>query len=116
MVENPAQEVFFPSRDLASNVSYRGDNVGDHLCAAAANVLGDGNQEVEQAIFADELSDESLVQAPFLMMQQWRNLALRLQELIGINHRVGRVQDQSLRIDLFTWPQAMPQVSPHPSP
>ena len=97
-------------------MGYRGDNVGDHLCAAAANVLGDGNQELEQAIFADELSDESLVQARSLMMQQWRNLALRLQELIGIDHRVGRIQDQSLRIGLFTRSQAMPQFSPHPSP
>lgn len=112
------QEAFVPHGDWARMVGYLGDNVGDHLRAATANVLGDGNQELEQAIFADELSGESLAQARSLMMQQWRSMlseiAPRLEELIAADRRVGRVQDQSLRIGLFTWSQAMPPVSPPP--
>lgn len=113
------QEAFVPHGDWARMVGYLGDNVGDHLRAATANVLGDGNQELEQAIFADELSGESLAQARNLMMQQWRSMlsevAPRLEELIAADRQVGRVQDQSLRIGLFTWSQAMPPVSPPPT-
>jgi hypothetical protein len=112
------QEAFVPRGDWARMVGYLGDNVGDHLRAATANVLGDGSQELEQAIFADELSGESLAQARSLMMQQWRNMlseiAPRLEELIAADRQAGRVQDQSLRIGLFTWSQAMPPVSPSP--
>jgi hypothetical protein len=112
------QEAFVPRGDWARMVGYLGDNVGDHLCAATANVLGDGSQELEQAIFADELSVGSLAQARSLMMQQWRNMlseiAPRLEELIAADRQAGRVQDQSLRIGLFTWSQAMPPVSPSP--
>lgn len=112
------QEAFVPRGDWARMVGYLGDNVGDHLRAATANVLGDGSEELEQAIFADELSAESLAQARRLMMQQWRNMlneiAPQLEELIADDHRAGRMQDQSLRIGLFTWSQAMPPVSPSP--
>lgn len=112
------QDAFVPRGDWARMVGYLGDNVGDHLRAATANVLGDGNQELEQAIFADELSGESLAQARSLMMPQWRNMlneiAPQLEELIAADRQAGRVQDQSLRIGLFTWSQAMPPVSPSP--
>ena len=114
------QEAFVPHGDWARMVGYLGDNVGDHLRAATANVLGDGNQELEQAIFADELSGESLAQARSLMMQQWRNMldqiAPRLEELIAADRLAGRAQDHSLRVGLFTWSQAMSRVPPsHPS-
>lgn len=105
------QEAFVPRGDWARMVSYLGDNVGDHLRAATANVLGNGNEELEQAIFADELSAKSLAQARTLMMQQWRNMlnemAPRLEELMAADRLTGRVQDQCLRIGLFTWSQAM---------
>lgn len=112
------QEAFVPHGDWARMVGFLGDNVGDHLRAATANVLGDGNQELEQAIFADELSGESLAQARSLMMQQWRNMlgqiAPRLEELIAADRLAGRAQDCSLRIGLFTWSQAMPKSFPSP--
>jgi hypothetical protein len=105
------QEAFVPRGDWARMVGYLGDNVGDHLRAATANVLGNGNEELEQAIFADELSVKSLAQARTLMMQQWRamlnEMAPRLEELIAADLVAGRVQDQCLRIGLFTWSQAM---------
>jgi Family of unknown function (DUF6502) len=105
------QEAFVPRGDWARMVGYLGDNVGDHLRAATANVLGNGDEELEQAIFADELSAKSLAQARTLMMQQWRNMlnemAPRLEELMAADRLTGRVQDQCLRIGLFTWSQAM---------
>ena len=110
------QEAFVPRGDWARMVGYLGDNVGDHLRAATANVLGNGNEELEQAIFADELSAKSLAQARTMMMQQWRNILQemtpRLEELMAADRLAGRVQDQCLRIGLFTWSQAMPPNSP----
>ena len=110
------QEAFVPRGDWARMVGYLGDNVGDHLRAATANVLGNGNEELEQAIFADELSAKSLAQARTMMMQQWRNMLQemtpRLEELMAADRLAGRVQDQCLRIGLFTWSQAMPPNSP----
>lgn len=114
------QEAFVPHGDWARMVGFLGDNVGDHLRAATANVLGGGNQELEQAIFADELSGDSLAQARSLMMQQWRNMlneiAPQLEELIAADRLAGRAQDQCLRIGLFTWSQTMPPVFPSPLP
>ena len=112
------QEAFVPRGDWARMVGYLGDNVGDHLRAATANVLGNGNEELEQAIFADELSVKSLAQARTLMMQQWRNMlnemTPRLEELMAADLVAGRVQDQCLRIGLFTWSQAMTPDFPSP--
>jgi hypothetical protein len=110
------QEAFVPRGDWARMVGYLGDNVGDHLRAATANVLGSGNEELEQAIFADELSAKSLAQARTMMMQQWRDMLQemtpRLEELMAADRLAGRVHDQCLRIGLFTWSQAMPTQSP----
>ena len=112
------QGAFVPRGDWARMVGYLGDNVGDHLRAATANVLGNGNEELEQAIFADELSVKSLAQARTLMMQQWRNMlnemTPRLEELMAADLVAGRVQDQCLRIGLFTWSQAMTPDFPSP--
>ena len=110
------QEAFVPHGDWARMIAFLGDNVGDHLRAATANVLGDGGQELEQAIFADELSNQSLAQAHKLVMQQWRSMlgqiAPQLEALIDADRLAGRAQDRSLRIGLFTWSQVMPKISP----
>ena len=110
------QEAFVPHGDWARMIAFLGDNVGDHLRAATANVLGDGGQELEQAIFADELSNQSLAQANKLVMQQWRSMlgqiAPELEALIDADRLAGRAQDRSLRIGLFTWSQVMPKSFP----
>lgn len=112
------QQAFVPHGDWARMVGLLGDNVGDHLRAATANVLGNGDQELEQAIFADELSSHSLAQARGLMMQQWRRMlgemAPQLQALIDADRLAGHAQDHSLRIGLFTWSQVMPKSFPSP--
>ena len=104
-------EAFVPRGDWARMLAFLGDNVGDHFRAAVANVLQDGKQQLEQAIFADELSVESLAKARELMTQQWRTLlaqvAPQLEKMIEADRDAGRSQDHSLRIGLFTWSQAM---------
>ena len=114
------RDAFVPRGDWPRMVAFLGDNVGDHLRAAAANVLGDGKQHIEQAIFADELSTVSLERARALMSEQWRTLleqiAPRLEQLIEEDVQAGRPQNQSIRIGLFTWSQTMPGAPQDPTP
>ena len=109
------RDAFVPRGDWARMLAFLGDNVGDHFRAAVANVLLDGKQQIEQAIFADELSTESLAEARELMTQQWRTLlaqvAPQLEKMIQADRQAGRAQDQSLRIGLFTWSQRMATMS-----
>jgi hypothetical protein len=112
------RDAFVPRGDWARMVGFLGSNVGDHLRAATANVLGDGGQHLEQAIFADELSQESLKAAQKLMAHQWRSLLAQvvpqLEALIADDRNEGRPQNRSLRIGLFTWSQPMPDTPPTP--
>lgn len=102
-------DAFVPRGDWQRMVAFLGTNVGDHLRAATANVLGDGRQHLEQAITADELSEESIAIASRLMAQQWRTLlsevAPQLESLIAADRAAARPQNQSLRIGLYTWSQ-----------
>lgn len=105
------REAFVPEGDWNRMLAFLGDNVGDHLRAAVANVLHGGNQQLEQAIFSDELSVESAALARELMSCQWRTLlsqvAPALEEMMATDRALGRPQVHSLRIGLFTWSQPM---------
>ena len=122
------REAFVPRGDWAHMLAFLSENVGDHFRAAVANVLQGagpgsvpkGNPEIEQAIFADELSTESLTSAHELMGRQWRALLAQvvpeLEKLIEADKDAGRAQDQSLRIGLYTWSQPMQKAVPAPVP
>ncbi len=105
-------DAFVPRGDHARMLAFLGANVGDHLEAAVANVLGDGRQHFEQAIFADELSVDSIQATRELITRQWqalRNAAVpALEELIRSDQEAGRPQDQRIRIGLYTWTEPMP--------
>jgi len=106
------EDIFVPNGDWAQMVGFLGVNVGDHLEAAVTNVLGDGHQHFEQALFADELSVESLTQAKTLISTQWRHLITtlgpELQALMDADQAAHRPQDQAVRIGLYALSQAMP--------
>ena len=113
------QDAFVPHGDWSRMLAFLGDNVGDHLSAAVANVLGNGPQHLEQAIYADELSEESMAQVRAMMTLQWQNMlstvAPKLEALIDADRAAGRKADQRLRLGLFTYTQAMaasPQAKP----
>jgi Family of unknown function (DUF6502) len=112
------RDAFVPSGDWARMMGYVGDNVGDHFRAAVANVLQGGKRQLEQAIFADELSAESLAETATLMTGQWRRLltevAPQLEKMIEKDRQLGRPQNHSIRIGMFTWSAATPPVSPSP--
>ena len=98
---------FVPGRDSRQLINLLSDNVGDHLDAAVTNVLSDGSRHHEQAVFADELSTESIEALRPLVAGHWT--ALRdamvpaITTLIESDRRAGRVQDQRMRIGLYTF-------------
>jgi Family of unknown function (DUF6502) len=91
--------------------SFLGSNVGDHLRAAVANVLADTPAHLEQAVFADELSAESLVAVRELAKAQWQALLAAtvpaLQALVDADAAAGRTRDRRVRIGLYTWNDVM---------
>jgi hypothetical protein len=105
------QDAFVPRGDGARMLSFLGHNVGDHLGAAVANVLDDGRRHFEQAVFADELSVQSVAATRELIAAQWQALSTalvpRLEALIEADRAAGHVQDQRLRVGLFSYSERM---------
>ena len=90
---------------------FLGGNVGDHLRAAVANVLADVPPHVEQAVFADELSAESMAAFRDIAKAQWQALLAAtvpaLQALVDADAAAARVRDRRVRIGLYTWNDVM---------
>jgi hypothetical protein len=88
-------------------LNFLGDNVGDHLNAAITNVLHDGNSHLEQAVFADELSTESIETLRPLFIASWKalreHMVPTIAALIEADKLAGREQDQRIRIGLYTF-------------
>lgn len=108
---------FVPRGDKARMLGFLGANVGDHFEAAVSNVLGDGREHFEQAIFADELSVESVKAFRETITRQWQTLRAAavpaLETLIDVDRATGRAQDQRIRIGLFSWNEPMHSGTPN---
>lgn len=109
------QDAFVPRGRWSQLLAYLGDNVGDHLDAAVCNVLGQGNEQFEQALFADELSAHSIRQARPLISAQWQHLmstlAPALQALMEQDRTEGRTADQCVRIGLYSMSRPLPTTA-----
>lgn len=102
---------FVPSADSRQMLDFLADNVGDHFDAAVANVLNDGKQHCEQAVFADELSAESVEALRPIINAQWQTLCDALvpaiTKLIEADAKAGRPQNQRVRIGLYSFKTEM---------
>jgi len=107
---------FVPRSDVLQMLDFLGDNVGDHLNAAIANILHDGNSHLEQAVFADELSAESLEALRPLVIAHWKalreNMVPAITTLIEADKFAGRKQDQRVRIGLYTFADSTTESKP----
>jgi hypothetical protein len=105
------KSAFVPRSDWAHMTAFLGDNLGDHLRAATANVLGSGKEHMEQAIFADELSVHSLQIFRDMMAAHWErtlsDLVPQLEKMIADDKEAGRIQNQRVRVGMYTWSQPM---------
>jgi len=101
------RDTFVPHGDERRMVGFLGVNVGDHLAAAVSNVLSQGPRHLEQALFAEELSAQSLDKVRPLIAAQWQALVQSLvpavQELIDEDLAAGRAQDQRLRVGMYAY-------------
>jgi hypothetical protein len=113
------QDAFVPAADHKRMLGFVGANVGDHLRAAVGNVLAGGDaaspsSHLEQAVFADELSADSIVRLKPLIRQQWHSLlnelAPAMQTLIDDDQAQGRPQDQRVRVGMYAFSAAMDVV------
>jgi hypothetical protein len=68
-------DAFVPSTDRARMLEFLSHNVGDHLSAAVANVLGPAPRHLERAVFADGLSPAAIAAAEAWVAEAWRNMA-----------------------------------------
>jgi Family of unknown function (DUF6502) len=104
------RETFVPTGDEARMFGFLGANVGDHLRGAVANVLAQGPRNVEQALFADGLSSNSVAELRPLVAQQWqavaRSLVPLVQQFIDADVIAGRTADQRLRVGLYMYAAA----------
>jgi len=105
------EQAFVPRDDQVRMLGFLGDNVGDHLAAGVANVLGDERRHFEQALFADELSDASIETAKKLINAQWRALTAalvpELEELQRTDTRARRAAQRRLRLGLYSYDEPM---------
>ncbi len=118
------RESFVAHGDLVRQLGFLGDNVGDHLRAAVANVIdGDDRAHFEQAVFADGLSAESIASVRPAVRAQWQAL---LQALVpALEARVeadATLQPPPrgrLRVGLYTYQEGAdpaPATSPREPP
>lgn len=107
------RDAFAPHEDQRRALSFLGSNVGDHLRAAVDNILADEAPHLEQAVFADELSEESVAQIRSLVGAQWRSLLAesvpKLEALIEADRVAGKRARQRVRIGLYSFHAEMPE-------
>ena len=112
------RESVVASGDRDRAYGFLGGNVGDHLRAAVANVLAETPPHVEQAVFADELSVESMAAFRDIAKAQWQALLAAtvpaLQALVDADAASNRVRDRRVRIGLYTWNDTMTPARAEP--
>ena len=101
------RDSFVPHADSARMLGFAGMNVGDHLRAAAANILSAEPLHLEQAISADELSPASVATFEDMMRSQWKSLVAAsvpvLQRLIDDDEAADRPRDQRVRVGMYAY-------------
>ena len=113
-------DAFVPKGQWTQMLAFLADNVGDHLQAAVSNVLGQGDEHFEQALYADELSEHALRTIRPLIARQWQHLmttlAPQLQALMDEDAAAGRPQTQAIRLGLYSLSQPMAVAAPTDPP
>ena len=101
-------DAFVPSTDRTRMLEFLSHNVGDHLSAAVANVLGPAPRHLERAVFADGLSPKAIHAAEAWVADAWRGMAEALvpfiEKLIADEaHEPESVRQQRFRAGLYAY-------------
>jgi len=101
------QTDYIPGSDKAEMLMFLGDNAGDHLASAVANLSEDVIKHHDQAVFADELSEESIKALSPLIRANWEklrdDLVPAITACIEADQKEGRTQNQRLRVGLYSF-------------
>jgi hypothetical protein len=101
------RETNVPRGDRARMDAFLGANVGDHLSAAADNVLADGHEHFEQAIFAEGLSQGSIQLLRGLIAAHWHALTAelvpKLEKMIKDDAKANAGATHRVRVGLFSY-------------
>lgn len=108
------KEAFVPDGDQQQMLHFLAANVGDHLSGAVHNVMGRGSRtHFDQAVFADELSAESLPLVREFVAHQWKRLLSEavpmLEQRIEGDKQAAAKQDKRVRIGLYSYEDDMPK-------
>lgn len=103
---------FVPDGDKPQMLAFLADNVGDHLSGAVQNVIGQTTRKhFDQAVFADELSAESLNVIRQFVSRQWQGLLREavplLEQRIEADRATPHTAHHRLRIGLYSFDEAM---------
>jgi hypothetical protein len=110
------RDTFVPHDDQQRMLGFLAANVGDHLQAAVSNVTGaeaceSGTRHLEQALFADELSAESIERLQPVVRQQWqavfKTLAPVVQRMIDEDEALDRPRRERLRVGMYAYSAPM---------
>ena len=101
-------DAFVPSTDRVRMLEFLAHNVGDHLSAAVANVLGPAPRHLERAVFADGLSPQAIASAEAWVADAWRDMAAALvpfiEKLIADEaHEPADGRQQRFRAGLYAY-------------
>ncbi len=110
------RDAFVPKGDGVRLMGLLGHNVGDHLSAAVANVCTGGGQHVEQAVWADGLTESSAAAARQAVREQWAVLMKALVPLLEASIEQDKSAPaqatQRIRIGLYSFDE--PTAAPPP--
>jgi hypothetical protein len=113
------RDAFVPRGDKVRMLQYLGNNVGDHLNGAVANVLGDGQRHHEQAIYAHGLSQASVQEAWRHVGELWKGLMAALVPALESSverDRTATDNTHRLRLGLYTFDEdTAPPTPPAPA-
>jgi hypothetical protein len=105
------RESVVPEKGSARALAFLGSNVGDHLRASVDNLLADAPPHVEQAVFADHLSEASMSAFRELAKVQWHALleaaVPRLQALVEADRAAARPRTRRVRLGLYAYHDEM---------
>lgn len=116
--------LYVPVGHVAESLAFLGDNVGDHLSAARANVTSaarsapDGGTTstpfLEQSLYADELCAESALEGARHASSTWRTvsreLAQRLQALELGDRTARRPSTHRIRIGMYCYTAPLGEI------
>jgi Family of unknown function (DUF6502) len=104
---------FVPPKDADERNFFLGENVGDHLAAGVHNLSGGDPPFLDQAVYSDDLSPESVNALLHLSREQWSEVlqvvVRRTAELEGKDRAAGRATHRiNVGMYFYAEPRAVP--------